>query len=185
MPAINNRKLIFSAKKNEKIIKNVWPHPFIFINIFVLFGFFLLIPLLIFIFLFQTYPFLLLVNPLQQILLLLCFAYYLMVLMFGFFIWMDNYLDFWTITDQRLVGRNQKGLFNRVVSELELYRVQDITVEQKGLLPTLLDYGDLYIQTAGEKERFVFKNAGHPVELSRLIQQLDEQAKKQHFNEIG
>jgi len=183
MPIISNRKLIFSAKQNEKIIKNVWPHPFIFINIFLLFAVFLFVPLIIYIFLSQAYPLILTIDPLRQILLLLCFAYYLMVLMFGFFIWMDNYLDFWTITNQRLVSRNQKGLFNRVVSELELYRVQDITVEQKGLLPTLLDYGDLYIQTAGEKERFVFKNAGHPVELSRLIQQLDEQAKKQHFNQ--
>ena len=110
--------------------------------------------------------------------LVLFFIYYLAMLVFTLTMWMDNYLDVWTLTSERIISREQKGLFNRVVSELDLTRIQDITVEQKGIVATILQYGDVYIQTAGEVERFIFSKVPNPYHISKLIQQLDEEAKK-------
>ena len=177
-----NKEQVPNKKQNEKVVMNLWPHPFMFFKIFLVYILLFAIPVAVYFFITWTYPAVFESQFLLPILTLICFAYYLVVLLLAFYIWMDNYLDVWTITTHRIVSREQKGLFNRTVSELELYRVQDVSVEQKGFLPTMLNYGDLYVQTAGATERFVFKNVGNPIKISRLIQRLDEDAKHQYFN---
>lgn len=101
----------------------------------------------------------------------------LMFLWLGIFIiWIDYYLDIWIVTDQRIINIEQLGLFRREVSELEHGKIQDVTSEIKGLVPTLLKYGYIYIQTAGEKERFVFKQIKDPVRVRNIIMRLQKQA---------
>jgi len=177
-----NKNVLPNQRPNEHVIAHLWPHPFIFFRIFGIYFLLLLIPVAVY-FLLVNLPLNIFSNNLLvPLLTLIGFAYYLVILAMVLFVWMDNYLDVWTITNTRIISRQQNGMFNRVVSELELYRVQDVTVEQKGLLPTILNYGDLYIQTAGKEERFVFKNIGEPVQIARLVQRLDEDAKKNYFN---
>ena len=175
-----NNRCLPNPRKNEKVVMHIWPHPFIFLNILFGYLFLFMIPIAIYLMMIRIVPSFLENNVLLPILTVLCFTYYLMTLVLAFSIWVDNYLDVWTITDKRIINREQKGLFNRLVSELELYQIQDVAVEQKGFLKTILNYGDLYIQTAGTLERFIFKNIAQPVKISRLIQKLDENAKKEH-----
>lgn len=174
---------LFIPRDDEKVLAQLWPHPFIFLQIFVSYLFILLVPVLVYLVLNYVSPSILKGVIALELLSVICFTFYLAVLMVAFSIWVDTYLDFWTITDKRIISREQKGLFNRVVSELELYRVQDVSVEQKGFFATTLNYGDLYIQSAGEQERFVFKNVGEPIKISRIIQRLDLDAKKEQFKQ--
>lgn len=103
--------------------------------------------------------------------------YYLYIWLFLFFRWTDYYLDVWTVTNKRIINREQIGLFSRVVSELGLDRVQDVTAEVKGFLPTFLHYGNVYIQSAGAQERFNFEEIPHPYEVAKKIIQLSKEAK--------
>ena len=100
------------------------------------------------------------------------------ILLFCLTLWTDIYLDVWTITNYRIINREQNGLFNRVVSKLELSKVQDVTVEQKGMVTTFLNYGDVFIQTAGEKERFVFEQVGSPFQIAKTILRLIDENNK-------
>lgn len=93
----------------------------------------------------------------------------LFVWFYGFLIWIDYYLDVWIITDERIVNIEQKGLFLREASDLEFSKIQDVTVDVVGLIPTVLNYGDVFIQTAGEKERFKFRQVPDPYALKSLI----------------
>jgi len=86
-----------------------------------------------------------------------------------FVVWTNYYLDTWIVTDKRVIDIEQRGLFNRSVSECHLDRVQDVTTEVKGFLPTLLKYGDVIIQTAGEQGRFVMRNVPDPYALKDAI----------------
>lgn len=88
-----------------------------------------------------------------------------------FVVWTNYYLDTWIVTDKRVIDIEQKGLFNRSVSECHLDRVQDVTTEVKGFLPTLLKYGDVIIQTAGEQGRFVMRNVPDPYGIKDAIVQ--------------
>ena len=99
----------------------------------------------------------------------------LFVWAFLFIILIDYYLDVWIVTDERIVDIEQRGLFRREVSELLLENIQDLTTEITGVIPTVFDYGNLYIQTAGKRERFQFQSIPHPERVRDLILVLSEE----------
>ena len=102
-----------------------------------------------------------------------------------FILWLDFYLDAWIVTDERIININQKGFFNRDISELKLTKIQDVTSEIVGVIPTLLNYGNIYVQTAGEKERFVFYQIPDPNGIKNKIIQLQEKERLEEDREMG
>lgn len=105
-------------------------------------------------------------------------AFYLFVILFAFANFVDYYLDVWIVTNERIINIEQKGLFSREISEKELGQMQDITSDVDGFLPTVLNYGNVYIQTAAEKERFVFKEIPFADEVARRISNLVSEYQK-------
>ncbi len=86
-----------------------------------------------------------------------------------FFRWTDYYLDVWIITTKRIFDVEQKGLFTRNVSVFRLEKVQDITVETRGIIATFLKFGDLHVYTAGESSEFVIRDAADPLMVKNVI----------------
>jgi len=120
-------------------------------------------------------------NPgLYPIFILFISIYYLYIWLFIFYGFVDYYLDVWIVTTERIVNIEQKGLFARVVSEQRLDRIQDVTSELKGFFSTMLNYGNVYIQTAGEQTRFIFKEVAQPQKVAKKINQIVEKNKKYH-----
>ena len=74
----------------------------------------------------------------------------------------NYYLDVFIVTDERILHIDQHGPFSRTVAELRLERIQDVVIEQHGLLPTLLHFGTIRVQTAGEAPSFSFHAVPHP-----------------------
>jgi len=84
--------------------------------------------------------------------------------------WTDHYLDLWTITTRRIVSIDQRAYFHRFLSSFRLERLQDMNIEVKGLIPTLLNFGTIEAQTAGgSNEEFKTKNMPDPRGLKALI----------------
>ena len=81
------------------------------------------------------------------------------ILLLGLFVYSQNYL---LLTNRHLIQVEQKGIFNRAVAQLSLSRVQDVTGRRTGMLATMLDYGNVEVQSAGEKDKFTFRNAPSP-----------------------
>lgn len=181
----NFTKYHFTGQKNnEKILAVLHRHWFdILIQFFmiismllILFGSFIYLPLI--------YPPL---NeaPVKNLFLFLENSLFLMTWILGFLIWVDYYFDVWIVTDQRIVNIEQRGLFARVVSELELENIQDITSDVSGFIPTILNYGDLFVQTAAEKERFVFHNIPDPYRIKDLVMNLQKKYEHKEEQEFG
>jgi uncharacterized membrane protein YdbT with pleckstrin-like domain len=105
-------------------------------------------------------------------------TYYLYIWLFAFHNFVDYYLDVWIITNHRIIDIEQHGLFARTVSELKLSRVQDVTHELRGFFGTFLNYGEVFIQSAGEKPRFVFKQIKGPRDVSRKIMNVVEETRR-------
>ena len=106
--------------------------------------------------------------------------YVMLIWLFAWIEYTDYYLDVWIVTNERILNTEQKGLFDRVASELHLISIQDVTSEINGLLRTFFDFGDVHIQTAGERARFEFKDIPNPDGVKQKILQLVEQDKKRH-----
>ncbi len=89
-----------------------------------------------------------------------------------FFIIVDYYLDVWVITNERLIFVELHGLFNRSVASVNLADVQDISVRIRGIIPTLLRFGDVTIQSAGTHGKFVFNQIPRPDQVKDFITQV-------------
>jgi hypothetical protein len=81
----------------------------------------------------------------------------------GFYVFERNLLIFTSI---RLFETEQLSIFNRRLAQLDLSRVQDATGSRVGFWGTLLNYGSLEIQSAGETEQFIFNYAPNPTQLA-------------------
>lgn len=81
---------------------------------------------------------------------------------FLFLLWTDHYLDIVVITNKNLIDVEQKGIFAREISILELSKIQDITTDVGGFIPTVLGFGDIHIQSAGTSKEFLIKNIANP-----------------------
>lgn len=103
--------------------------------------------------------------------------------LFIYQMFIDYWLDVCIVTDKRILDIEQQGLFSRTVSELRLFRVQDVTAEIKGFWKTMFNYGDVFIQTAAEKERFEFIGIPHPNEVAKMILDLAEEDRKDQLGE--
>lgn len=101
--------------------------------------------------------------------------------MVAFQILADYYLDIWIITNQRSIRIELQGFFSRKVTSVNHDRIQDISVTVYGLIPTLLNYGNLHIQTAGAIPNFVFNSIPEPYKTKDIIYKAaKEYGKKEH-----
>ena len=73
------------------------------------------------------------------------------------------------ITDSNVTQILQKGLFNRIVSELSMHNVEDVTALQKGILQTIFNFGTLTIETAGEQNNFIFVYCPNPNAYAKAV----------------
>jgi uncharacterized membrane protein YdbT with pleckstrin-like domain len=96
-------------------------------------------------------------------------AWLLLVWMSLFSVWNNYYLDVWTITNKRLIAVDQRGFFSRTTASFRLDRMQDTEISVQGIIATLLDYGSLEIQTAGEDSNFKVYGLPNPGDLKALI----------------
>ena len=79
------------------------------------------------------------------------------------------FLNAWVLTNLRIVDIKQHGYFNREVSSLFLSRVQDVTTNVRGVLPSLLGIGDIKVQTAGEDTEFTMHGIPRPEQMRDTI----------------
>jgi hypothetical protein len=84
--------------------------------------------------------------------------------------------SFMLITNENIIEVKQISLFSRRVAHLSMINVEDVTVHKDGILQTVLNYGSLFVQTAGERENFNFTNAPDPHQYRRFIIEAHEEA---------
>ncbi|MCK4918876.1 MAG: PH domain-containing protein [Candidatus Pacebacteria bacterium] len=163
---------------NEKVVLILRKHPISLFVYAIQLLFFSLLPILVYIFLIPIVFPAFLEYPYQNVYILLSTIFYGLIWITSFVIWVDYYLDIWIITNQRLLDIEQKGFFNRTVSELDLKKIQDITSNVKGIIPTMFGFGSIQIQTAAEEKKFELKSVPHPVTARRKIIELYKKAKE-------
>jgi hypothetical protein len=119
------------------------------------------------------------VNPLvifPESLILFASVFYQLTLLFTLLaVFTLYYLNVHVVSEDRIVDIDQVGLLRHVISELNIETIEDVTSSTTGLLGNLLDYGTVYVQTAGATERFEFENVPHPGTINKLILELYEQ----------
>jgi uncharacterized membrane protein YdbT with pleckstrin-like domain len=92
-----------------------------------------------------------------------------------FIIW---YFNVFVITNQRIIDIDQRGFFDRIVSEAPYEKIQDVSYRIKGLIKTLFHYGNIQIQTAGSQVCLELKDIKEPEKIQALIAMYQNERKK-------
>ncbi len=165
----NPEKFSFKGqKKDEKIELLLRRHWFTLIvpllKRFIIF----VLPLFIFFFLFSTF---ILKSKFFSIFFLLWFVIGISAILYEWVVW---YYDIYIITNKRIIDIDQKTLFSRSVAEASLGKVQDVSFEIDGMIPTFLKYGDVGVQTAGAEEVINLEEVYKPDEVQEKIMELQK-----------
>jgi hypothetical protein len=174
------KNLFPGQQDNEQIYLVVREHWFIFF-VKVLVWFVFIVILFAFDYFAKRYvpklldePYVLYVNVIKNI--FLAYVVYTLLLL-----WVLYRLSYQVVTNERVVDVLQSSIFHHSVAELHLHNIEDVTAETKGLFGTMIGYGDIYIQTAGAHERFVFNNVPEADKVSKLILNLyDKEQELRH-----
>jgi uncharacterized membrane protein YdbT with pleckstrin-like domain len=108
----------------------------------------------------------------EQIGKLIFFMAFLYLLFWWFFVFYEAtmyYLNTWIVTNERVISNRQKGLFRRTLAELNLGKIQDISVNVEGFFATILDFGEVEIQTAGAEKKFLLYIVPAPKDIKDKI----------------
>lgn len=171
---------IFTLKSYEKKIFCLRRHIITFLPAIFLYILALAIPITIAIYFSLGFGENIMEADYAPLLILLGGVYLLSITLFFFAYFIDFYLDILFVTNDRLVDMEQNNLFARTVSEVDLYRIQDVTSEVKGIMAHLFNYGTLIIQTAGTKPQFKLHDIPDPHHLRQQIIDLADADRKYH-----
>ena len=98
--------------------------------------------------------------------------YYLIVFSFILVQFLDWYFNISLITQKRIVDIDFSDLVYHDVAVTKLNLVEDVNYTQVGFIRSLLNYGDVFVQTAGEKLHFDFLAVPQPTRVINIIQNL-------------
>src|SRR3989338_7607257 len=174
---------IFTKTKNsfegqlpdEKTLKVVRMHWFTLVRQGV-FMFFAFIPILVMIFT-AGYS---LEGDLQKFFLFLSSMLFLYWWYWVFYMATMYYLNIWIITDHRLIESEQLGFFRRNYTELNISKIQDVSVDVEGMFETFLNIGNLEVQSAAAEKKFKMINIPEPLEVKETIMKANNDYLRTH-----
>jgi hypothetical protein len=99
------------------------------------------------------------------------YTLWLLFLWISFFVnWTTYYLDVWYVTEKRIIAVEQRRIFDRGISNLRFDKIQDVTIDVRGFVPTLLNFGNIKVQTAGEDNYdFAMSTVRNPEKVRQII----------------
>jgi uncharacterized membrane protein YdbT with pleckstrin-like domain len=108
-------------------------------------------------------------------------GWYLMVFGYAleqFLVWFFN---IYIITDERVIDMDFYNLLFKRVSEAKIDRIEDITTANSGLLQSIVDFGDIQIQTSAEIPEIEFEKIPHPDRVQKLLSELIDQEEQERI----
>ena len=174
--------LVIKQKHYERVVFTLRRHPLTFVPKLLSLMILGVIPPALY-FLFQSSMPSILSHPVwEPALILLASVFYLSSFLFFYVYFIDYYLDIWVVTNDRIVDIEQFGLFSRTISEVDLFRIQDVTSDVHGIFATLFHYGNVSIKTASANKHIVFKNVPNPNKIREALIRLADEDRRFHMS---
>ncbi|MEY4440971.1 MAG: hypothetical protein RLY49_597 [Candidatus Parcubacteria bacterium] len=89
-------------------------------------------------------------------------SWFFIVWNIAFVIWTNHFLDVLVVTNLHIIDIEQVGLWHRQISTVQLQKVQDISSKTEGIIASILNYGELEIQSAGSLTNFIVRGVQKP-----------------------
>lgn len=99
----------------------------------------------------------------------------------AYLLWFRYRNDMWIVTNQRVVDSVKRHWFHHRMASTDLVDVEDIAIHRAGVLQTVLNFGNVQLQTAGVQANFVLTGIPDPAGVLGTIDAARDQAR----NAIG
>ncbi len=94
-------------------------------------------------------------------------------------VWVLYSLNIFIITDERIIDIDQRGFFDQRVSEITYQKIQDVSFRTKGIWQTVLHYGSVVVQTAGEQANIELYGVKNPERVHQAIIEIQQRVSNQ------
>ncbi len=98
-----------------------------------------------------------------------------------YYLWYGYAHTEWILTSQRLIDYNKANWFHEQMTTADLVNVEDISVEQRGVLATMANYGNVLCQTAGSQPNLVMDGLPDPKRVLSLVDAARDQARREMY----
>lgn len=105
----------------------------------------------------------------QVVSLLFWYLLALVIAIQGFLSW---FFSVNIITNKRVIDVDFENLIYRKITDAEIGNIEDATVKMGSVIRTLLDFGDVMIQTAAEVPQITFWAVPHPDKIDKILSDL-------------
>ncbi len=99
-------------------------------------------------------------------------GWYLITIAYGLESFLTWFFNVYIVTDERIIDIDFYNLIYKEISDANIDKIQDVTYKMGGVIRTLLNYGDVFIQTASEVPAFEFLAVPSPDRVTRVLQDL-------------
>ena len=106
----------------------------------------------------------------------------IITLFFAYTVYRQNKI---ILTNMHFIQITQTGLFGRTLSKLSLDELQDVRGSRKGVFGTILNYGEILIETAGNEENFFFRPVADPLNVAEKINDTHEYYEREYHVASG
>ena len=97
------------------------------------------------------------------------FLYYLLIFSYIFISFLHWFYNVFIVTTERVVDIDYSDIVVHNIAVTSLNHVQDVNYTQSGFIPTFFNYGDLFVQTAGDERNFEAYSIPKPREATQII----------------
>tara|TARA_Y100000310_G_scaffold293587_1_gene323267 strand:- start:88 stop:711 length:624 start_codon:yes stop_codon:yes gene_type:complete len=99
-------------------------------------------------------------------------------IIFALYRFIDWYFNCGIITDKRVIDIDQTGLFDRVVSEVPYYKIDDVSYNIKGIRQSMFRYGNVVVAIRGYRSSVTLKNIAKPWIVQELILEVERRIRR-------
>ncbi|MBU4421967.1 PH domain-containing protein [Candidatus Parcubacteria bacterium] len=104
-------------------------------------------------------------------------------ILFALYELINWYFNCGIITSLRVIDIDQKGLFNRIVSEVPYYKIDDVSYNIKGIKQSMFRYGNVVVAIRGYRSSVTLRNVAKPAMIQELVLEVERRVRKWDENE--
>jgi hypothetical protein len=105
--------------------------------------------------------------------------WYMVTLAFCLEHFLSWYFDVYIITDERVIDIEFNNLLDKKFAEAKISMIQDVSSRVAGISQTMLNYGDVRIQTAAEIPEICFERVPNPDKVIKVLQMMRQEEEQE------
>jgi hypothetical protein len=104
--------------------------------------------------------------------------YYLSLFGYTLLKFCEWYFHVGLVSNKRVVDVDLANILSKNVAETDIKSVEDVTYTQKGIIQSIFNFGNVFLQTEAVLANFEFDRVPHPSQVAEIVSQVSQHEKE-------